>query len=117
MGQTPLATPKLSASQRYITFIHAALFVLGFSLIFIIGWGGAATVFGQLFGEYKQLIARVGGIVVMRFGENAQQVINRVKEKLEQLKKGLPDGVEIVPVYDRSALIERAVIEKAKPII
>ncbi|MBA6231670.1 MULTISPECIES: efflux RND transporter permease subunit [unclassified Colwellia] len=51
----------------------------------------------------------VGGIVVMRFGENAQQVINRVKEKLEQLKKGLPAGVEIVPVYDRSALIERAV--------
>ncbi len=51
----------------------------------------------------------VGGIVVMRFGENAQQVINRVKEKLTQLKKGLPDGVEIVTVYDRSALIERAV--------
>jgi len=51
----------------------------------------------------------VGGIVVMRFGENAQQVINRVKEKLEQLKSGLPEGVEIVPVYDRSALIERAV--------
>jgi Cu(I)/Ag(I) efflux system membrane protein CusA/SilA len=51
----------------------------------------------------------VGGIVVMRFGENAQQVIVRVKEKLEQLKQGLPDGVEIVTVYDRSALIERAV--------
>ncbi|NQZ23989.1 MAG: efflux RND transporter permease subunit [Colwellia sp.] len=51
----------------------------------------------------------VGGIVVMRFGENAQQVIIRVKEKLEQLKKGLPEGVEIVTVYDRSALIERAV--------
>ena len=51
----------------------------------------------------------VGGIVVMRFGENAQQVINGVKAKLEKLKKGLPDGVEIVPVYDRSALIERAV--------
>ena len=51
----------------------------------------------------------VGGIVVMRFGENAQQVINRVKAKLEQLKKGLPAGVEIIPVYDRSALIERAV--------
>lgn len=51
----------------------------------------------------------VGGIVVMRYGENAQQVINNVKEKLEQLKKGLPAGVEIVPVYDRSALIERAV--------
>jgi len=51
----------------------------------------------------------VGGIVVMRYGENAQQVIERVKTKLEQLKKGLPDGVEIVPVYDRSALIESAV--------
>lgn len=51
----------------------------------------------------------VGGIVVMRYGENAQQVIVKVKEKLEQLKQGLPDGVEIVTVYDRSALIERAV--------
>ena len=51
----------------------------------------------------------VGGIVVMRYGENAQQVIDGVKAKLEQLKKGLPDGVEIVTVYDRSALIERAV--------
>jgi Cu(I)/Ag(I) efflux system membrane protein CusA/SilA len=51
----------------------------------------------------------VGGIVVMRFGENAQQVIIKVKERLEQLKQGLPEGVEIVTVYDRSALIERAV--------
>ncbi len=51
----------------------------------------------------------VGGIVVMRFGENAQQVIVKVKEKLEQLKQGLPAGVEVVTVYDRSALIERAV--------
>lgn len=51
----------------------------------------------------------VGGIIVMRFGENAQQVINGVKEKLEQLKQGLPQGVEVVPVYDRSDLIERAV--------
>jgi len=51
----------------------------------------------------------VGGIVVMRFGENAQNVINATKAKLEQLKKGLPEGVEIITVYDRSALIERAV--------
>ncbi|WDD98650.1 efflux RND transporter permease subunit [Thalassomonas actiniarum] len=51
----------------------------------------------------------VGGIIVMRFGENAQQVINGVKEKLEQLKQGLPEGVEVVTVYDRSGLIERAV--------
>lgn len=51
----------------------------------------------------------VGGVVVMRFGENAQQTIDGVKDKLEQLKQGLPGGVEIVPVYDRSDLIQRAV--------
>lgn len=51
----------------------------------------------------------VGGIIVMRFGENAQKTIDGVKSKLEQLKKGLPDGVEVVTVYDRSDLIERAV--------
>ncbi|MDN3379035.1 MULTISPECIES: efflux RND transporter permease subunit [unclassified Pseudoalteromonas] len=50
-----------------------------------------------------------GGVVVMRFGENAQKTIERVKAKLESLKKGLPDGVEIVPVYDRSNLIKNAV--------
>ncbi|MGV6852373.1 MAG: efflux RND transporter permease subunit [bacterium] len=51
----------------------------------------------------------VGGIVIMRFGENAQNVIDNVKLKLDGLKKGLPDGVEITPVYDRSSLIKRAV--------
>ena len=51
----------------------------------------------------------VGGIVVMRFGENAQVTIDGVKQKLEQLKKGLPEGVEIVTVYDRSGLIQSAI--------
>jgi Cu(I)/Ag(I) efflux system membrane protein CusA/SilA len=51
----------------------------------------------------------VGGLVVMRFGENAQTTINGVKAKLESLKKSLPDGVEVVTVYDRSGLIDRAV--------
>jgi len=51
----------------------------------------------------------VGGIIVMRFGENAQQVIDGVKTKLERLKNSLPEGVEVVTVYDRSGLIERAV--------
>ncbi len=50
-----------------------------------------------------------GGIVVLRSGKNAWETIQAVKAKLEQLKPGLPPGVEIVPVYDRSALIERAV--------
>ena len=50
-----------------------------------------------------------GGVVVMRFGENALATIQGVRAKLEALKKGLPEGVEIVPVYDRGDLIERAV--------
>ena len=50
----------------------------------------------------------VGGIVEMRFGENAQKTIDGVKAKLEKLKAGLPEGVEIVTTYDRSALIGRA---------
>jgi copper/silver efflux system protein len=51
----------------------------------------------------------VGGVVVMRFGENAQTVIEAVKKKLNELKKGLPEGVEIVPTYDRSNLITNAI--------
>src|SRR6056300_292117 len=51
----------------------------------------------------------VGGIIVMRFGENAATVIEGVKAKLEELKSSLPDGVEIVTVYDRSDLITSAV--------
>ena len=51
----------------------------------------------------------VGGIVVMRAGENALRVIEGVKKKLEELKPGLPEGVEIVTVYDRAPLISGAV--------
>lgn len=51
----------------------------------------------------------VGGVVVMRFGENALTTINLVKQKLSELERGLPDGVEIVETYDRAALINRAV--------
>ncbi len=51
----------------------------------------------------------VGGVVVMRVGENALDTIAAVKTKLEQLKQGLPEGVKIKTVYDRSGLIERAV--------
>lgn len=51
----------------------------------------------------------VGGIVVMRFGENASSVIERVKQKLSVLQQGLPKGVEIVTTYDRSTLINQAV--------
>ena len=51
----------------------------------------------------------VGGIVVMRFGENALATIERVKEKISQIEDGLPDGVVMTPVYDRSGLILRAI--------
>ncbi|SLM31379.1 RndA [Desulfamplus magnetovallimortis] len=50
-----------------------------------------------------------GGVVIMRFGENALDVIKKVKEKLADLEKGLPKGIVIETGYDRSALIERAV--------
>ena len=51
----------------------------------------------------------VSGIVVMRQGENAVDVIDRVKERIRQIEPGLPPGMEIVPIYDRSALIRRAI--------
>jgi Cu(I)/Ag(I) efflux system membrane protein CusA/SilA len=51
----------------------------------------------------------VGGIVVMRWGENALTTIDAVKHKMEELKKGLPEGVEVVETYDRSGLIMRSV--------
>lgn len=51
----------------------------------------------------------VGGIVVMRHGENAKIVIDRVKEKINDISASLPSGVEIVPVYDRSELIDKSI--------
>jgi len=51
----------------------------------------------------------VGGIVVMRYGNNALETIERVKARLQELKSGLPEGVELVVTYDRSGLIERAI--------
>lgn len=60
---------------------------------------------GELDGEGEA----VGGVVVMRMGENALNVISGVKDRLNDLKSSLPEGAEIVPVYDRSDLIERAI--------
>src|SRR6266545_4287734 len=51
----------------------------------------------------------VGGIVVMRTGENALEVINRIKEKIQQITPSLPPGVTLRPFYDRSDLIERTI--------
>jgi Cu(I)/Ag(I) efflux system membrane protein CusA/SilA len=60
-------------------------------------------------GELDGIGEATGGVVIMRSGKNALQTIAAVKDKLEALKAGLPPGVEIVPTYDRSGLIERAV--------
>lgn len=55
-------------NTRWRIFSHAVLFVLGFSLVFIIGWGGSATLLGGLFGQYRSLLSKIGGIVVIAFG-------------------------------------------------
>lgn len=59
---------QASRVPRAVTFFHALAFVVGFSLIFVIGWGGAATVFGQMFGAYKRELAQVGGVIIIVFG-------------------------------------------------
>jgi Cu(I)/Ag(I) efflux system membrane protein CusA/SilA len=58
-----------------------------------------------------------GGVIVMRSGKNALNTINAVKAKLEKLRPGLPPGVEVVPVYDRSSLIKRAVANLQEKLI
>lgn len=68
-----MTTPSVSETtfqpaERWRVFIHALAFVLGFSLVFIIGWGGSVTLLGQLFVTYKSIIARIGGIVIIAFG-------------------------------------------------
>ncbi|HGH3102772.1 TPA: efflux RND transporter permease subunit [Legionella pneumophila] len=51
----------------------------------------------------------VGGIVIMRFGEDVLQVIGRIKDKLKELASAIPEGIKMVPVYDRSHLIREAI--------
>jgi len=60
-------------------------------------------------GELDGIGEAVGGIVIMRYGENALEVIKRVKAKIAELKPSMPPGIEIKPVYDRSNLIIRAI--------
>lgn len=57
-------------------FLHALAFVFGFSLIFVIGWGGATTLLGQLFVTYKLWIARVGGLLLIIFGLATMNIIH-----------------------------------------
>jgi Cu(I)/Ag(I) efflux system membrane protein CusA/SilA len=59
----------------------------------------------------------VGGIIVMRYGENADELIKRVKEKIKDIEKGLPEGVKFKTAYDRSELIEAAIGSVKKTIM
>ena len=70
----PISAPTLS--RRLTVFLHAVLFVLGFSLVFVVGWGGAATLLGQFFGQYKALLGKVGGVLVIVFGLAMLGVLN-----------------------------------------
>ena len=65
-----------SIKRRGYIFLHALAFVLGFSIIFVIGWGGATTILGQLFVTYKDWIARIGGIVLIIFGLATMDLIH-----------------------------------------
>lgn len=69
MVSTDTANPIMSAeNERLKVFLHALLFVAGFALVFIVGWGGSVTLVGQFFGAYKSIIAQIGGVVVIAFG-------------------------------------------------
>jgi cytochrome c-type biogenesis protein len=61
--------------KRSYIFLHALAFVVGFSIIFVIGWGGATTILGQLFITYKDWIARIGGVVLIIFGLATMDII------------------------------------------
>ena len=67
--------------------------------------------------EYNGIGETAGGVVIMRYGENALATIKRVRARLEDLKQGLPDGVQIVPVYDRGDLIQRGVDNLSEKLI
>jgi len=62
--------------NRGFLFLHALAFVFGFSIIFVIGWGGATTLLGQLFVTYKLWIARVGGLLLIIFGLATMDIIH-----------------------------------------
>jgi len=74
--QTNPSTRKPIPNLRLATFVHALLFVGGFSSVLILGWGGAATAIGQVFGAYKPVLGKIGGLVVILFGLSTLKVIH-----------------------------------------
>lgn len=66
---------SLSTAGRLNILLHALLFVLGFTIVFVVGWGGATTLLGSVFFQYKDWIARIGGAVLIVFGLATMDVI------------------------------------------
>lgn len=75
MTESAASVAPMRAGARLAVFTHAVLFVFGFSLVFVVGWGGAATALGQLFGTYKPVLGTIGGVVVILFGLATLRVI------------------------------------------
>jgi cytochrome c-type biogenesis protein len=71
----PAAAGEAQPATRLATFSHVLLFVLGFSLVFVVGWGGAATLLGRLFSQYKTLLGQVGGVIVILFGLHTMGIL------------------------------------------
>jgi cytochrome c biogenesis protein CcdA len=93
--------PGKLKSRSYL-LLHAIAFVFGFSLIFVIGWGGATTILGQLFVSNKIWIARVGGLVLIVFGLATMDIIHIPWFYMDTRKeyKGLePSGAQSQWVY------------------
>lgn len=66
---------NISIEQRISVFLHALLFVLGFSFVFVVGFGGAATLLGGLFAQYKHIVSQVGGVILIILGLATMDVI------------------------------------------
>lgn len=75
MATSTASATAASQNHKLKIFVHALLFVAGFSVVFIVGWGGSVTLVGQFFGAYKRIIAQLGGIVVVMFGLATLEVI------------------------------------------
>lgn len=68
MNTSSAASLTISRTARWRVFLHALSFVAGFSVVFVLGWGGAATILGQAFSSYKAVLGKAGGVVVILFG-------------------------------------------------
>lgn len=75
LSSTTVSQTGEAQSTRFATFLHTLFFVLGFSVIFVVVWGGAATLIGQLLNQHIYTLQKIGGIVVIVFGLHTVGVV------------------------------------------